>query len=74
MTALAGKPAAFEIRNLGRATSFRASATRLALFPTEDGWSLVGARGEVVFRAAGVRGRRACLEFARDRGVLAVFG
>jgi hypothetical protein len=39
---------------------------------TDAGWALIGARGEVVFRAEGQSGRRACLAFARDRGVLAL--
>jgi hypothetical protein len=73
MTALAHTPAAFAIRDPGRAITFRASAPRLTLRPTEDGWTLIGAHGEVVFRGAGVRARRACLEFARAHGVLAVF-
>ena len=45
----------------------------LTLRATGDGWALIGPEGEIVFRGLGVRGRHACLEFARERGVLAVF-
>jgi hypothetical protein len=45
----------------------------LKLLPSGDGWSLVGPNGELVFEALGTRGRRECLEYARARGVLAIF-
>jgi hypothetical protein len=48
------------------------AARKLLLRATDAGWALIGARGEVVFRAEGQSGRRACLAFARDRGVLAL--
>lgn len=67
MTALAHRPAAFEIRNLGVPHVQRGDWLRLS--PTEDGWSLINPQGKVVFRGLGVEGRRACLEFARDHGV-----
>jgi hypothetical protein len=44
----------------------------LVLKATDDGWALIGQRGEVVFEAEGLRGRQACLSFARDHGVLAL--
>ncbi len=66
MNALAHKPAAFEVR-LGDKP---ATGRRLILLPTEDGWSLVGANGELAFRGLGTSGRRECLEFAREHGVL----
>jgi hypothetical protein len=72
MNAVADKPPAFELR-IGRDGSRRdPSAQRLALRATGDGWSLLGADGQVVFRGDGLAGRRQCLEFARGRGVLAV--
>jgi hypothetical protein len=46
--------------------------SRLTLCATEDGWSLLDPRGEVAFRALGVRSRRECLAFARSRGVCVV--
>jgi hypothetical protein len=49
-----------------------ASMRRLRLRQTDDGWSLLGPDGEIVFRAMGDRARRRCLEFARGTGVLAV--
>ena len=45
---------------------------RYSLRATEDGWSLLAPTGQVVFRGFGLASRRACLEFARDSGVLAV--
>lgn len=38
----------------------------LLLRPTDDGWMLVRTDGEVIFRGAGVEGRRQCLRFAHD--------
>ena len=73
VTALAHRPAALEIRSLTEPFAQENRAQRLRLRPTEDGWSLIGTRGEVVFRALGTQARRACLEFARDHGVAAVF-
>jgi hypothetical protein len=66
MNTLAYKPAAFEVRMGVRP----ALGERLTLLPTEDGWSLVGPKGELVFRGLGTGGRRQCLEFAREHGVL----
>lgn len=72
MSAIAHKSAAFEIRS-GRQALVRAGSTqRYALRATEDGWSLLSPGGEVVFRGLGLASRRACLEFARESGVLAV--
>ena len=72
MSAVAHKPAAFAVRTVGSLDAKSTAAGTLTLRPTEDGWALVGADGQVVFRALGVRGRRQCLEFARAHGVLAV--
>lgn len=48
------------------------SRRTFSLRATGDGWVLLGADGEVVFHGLGVGGRRQCLEFARELGVLAV--
>jgi len=46
---------------------------QLRLVAAGDGWSLVSLAGEPVFSAEGRRrGRSRCLEFARDRGVVAL--
>jgi hypothetical protein len=52
--------------------SDRSTDRKLLLRATNAGWALIGAQGEVVFRADGHTGRQACLAFARDRGVLAL--
>jgi hypothetical protein len=52
--------------------SDRPAERKLLLRATHAGWALIGAQGEVVFRADGNTGRRACLAFARERGVLAL--
>lgn len=72
MSSFAHQPAAFAIRTADPARTQTRIAGSLSLRGTEDGWSLIAADGEVVFRALGVGGRRQCLEFARARGVLAV--
>ncbi len=72
MSAIAHKPAAFEMRGGPEALTHAAANHRYSLRATEDGWSLLGPSGEVVFRGFGLASRRACLEFARDAGVLAV--
>lgn len=66
MNAFAQKPAAFEVRLGGKP----ATGHRLILLPTGDGWSLVGPNGELAFHGLGTAGRRECLEFAREHGVL----
>ena len=62
-------PAAFAVR---RSDVQGSAPSCLFLRSTEDGWSLLGSRGEVVFRTLGAGGRRQCLEFARQRGVRSV--
>lgn len=47
-------------------------SSMLLLRSTDSGWALSDARGEIVFSAEGRGGRQACLEFARDHGVLAL--
>ncbi len=73
MSSLAHIPAAFEIRALGAPRTRAEGHGPVKLLPSGDGWSLVGPDGELLFQALGTRGRRACLEFARAHGVLAVF-
>ncbi len=46
----------------------------MSLRATEDGWSLMARDGKVVFRGFGLAGRRQCLQFAHQLGVLAVVG
>jgi hypothetical protein len=70
MTALAHTPAAFELRNRGRLDSVPVG--RLSLRRSEDGWSLIGRDGAVVFRGFGLASRRECLQYARAVGVLVV--
>jgi hypothetical protein len=73
MTAITRKPAAVEICSDERSQATVHSHARLILRPTEDGWSLIGPDGHLVFRGFGLKGRRECLEFARGCGVHAVF-
>jgi hypothetical protein len=47
-------------------------ARQLRLVASGDGWSLVSLEGEPVFSADGLCGRRCCLEFAHNRGVVAL--
>jgi hypothetical protein len=44
----------------------------LRLLPSADGWSLVGPRGGLIFRAAGMHGRQRCLRYAQAEGVLTI--
>jgi hypothetical protein len=66
-------PAAFEVRCGRPSLSRDDAADRLYLRATEDGWSLLNSAGKVLFRGFGPDGRRQCLEFARDIGILTVF-
>jgi hypothetical protein len=47
-----------------------AGTRQLRLLPSGDGWALVGADGRIAFSALGLSGRRRCLEFARQHGVI----
>jgi hypothetical protein len=47
-------------------------ARQLRLVASGDGWALVSLEGEPVFTAAGLGGRGRCLEFAHNRGVVAL--
>lgn len=49
-----------------------APTLRLTLRATPCGCALIGPHGEIIFHADGVAGRRECLEFARERGVIAL--
>ena len=71
MATIAHRRAAIELHaGLGVITD--RTPDRLWLRATGDGWSLVAPDGHVLFQTLGLPGRRECLEFARDRGVLAV--
>jgi hypothetical protein len=72
MTAIAHRPAAFELRLPRHASRADLPAHTLILRPSADGWSLLGPDGEVLFRGLGTGARRQCLEHARELGVLAV--
>ncbi len=52
-----------EARPVGRSRQLR-------LLPNGDGWSLVNLHGELVYSALGTRGRRQCLSFAEEHGIL----
>ncbi|MEO6859359.1 MAG: hypothetical protein ABI323_12380 [Solirubrobacteraceae bacterium] len=72
MTATAHRATAFELhRGHGRLIP-QAAAQHVTLRATGDGWSLLNANGEAIFRGLGRAFRRECLERARDLGVLAV--
>ena len=54
-----------------KATTAGGAGTRhLRLLPSGDGWALVGVDGRIAFSALGLSGRRRCLEFAREQGVI----
>jgi hypothetical protein len=72
MSAIAHKSTAFEVRDGAEGRIRGATAPLVSLRATEDGWSLLGANGEVIFRGFGGCARRECLEYAHDLGVLAV--
>ncbi len=72
VSSLAYRPTAFAIHVAEPRRLRHALGRHPLLAPTEDGWSLVGPAGELLFRGFGVRGRRECLEFARDHGIVAV--
>jgi hypothetical protein len=71
MALSAPRPAAFEVRRL---PCHRDEAVdRFYLRATGDGWSLLNSDGEVVFCGFGLAGRRRCLEYAHEIGVMVVF-
>jgi hypothetical protein len=73
MSSVINTPAAFETTTPDALHVLALGAGPVRLRPTGDGWSLVGPDEELLFHAPGIRGRRRCLEYARDEGVLAVF-
>jgi hypothetical protein len=73
MTSLAHRSGVFGDPTERWSSTATKRTTRLRLVQSGDGWSLVDPEGELVFRALGTNARRRCLEFARARGVLAVF-
>ena len=74
MTASIHQLAAFELQAPGRVHHRATVADRMLLRATEDGWSLMAHDGQLVFRGFGLAGRRQCLQFAHELGVLAVLG
>jgi hypothetical protein len=73
MISLTHPPSRLERRS-GRASRARSvTGVGLRLRQSGEGWVLVTPDDELVFQAPGIDGRRRCLEFARARGVLALF-
>jgi hypothetical protein len=58
-----------DVATIGGRTS---GSRRLRLLASGDGWSLVEPSGRLVYAALGVSGRRRCLKFAHDQGVVVV--
>jgi hypothetical protein len=73
MIAAAPKPAAFEVRVRDYARQRTGTARHVSIWATEDGYSLVAPDGTVLVRGLGRDGRRQCLEYAREHGVLVVY-
>jgi hypothetical protein len=73
MIATAPHPAAFEVRSRDYARERTGTASRVSIWATEDGYSLLASDGTVLFRALGRGGRHQCLEYAREHGVLVVY-
>jgi hypothetical protein len=73
MSSVTDTPAAFETATPDPLEVLVLGAGPVKLQPAGDGWSLVGPDERLLFHAPGLRGRRRCLEYARDEGVLAVF-
>jgi hypothetical protein len=63
---------AFELRHGAEGRIRGATVQPVSLRATEDGWSLLDANGEVIFRGFGRGARHECLELAHNLGVLAV--
>lgn len=61
-----------DLRFFGYRMLSEGPAPVLKLRATREGWSLIGPGDEVVFHATGRQARQECLEFARERGVLAL--
>jgi hypothetical protein len=74
MIAAAPEPAAFEVRVRDYARQRTGPAPRVSIWATEDGYALIASDGTVLFRGLGRGGRRQCLEYAREHGVLVVYG
>lgn len=62
-----------EIRSLVEPCLRENRAQRLRLRQADAGWSLMGPGGDVVFHAEDPGGRRACLTFASEHGIAALF-
>jgi hypothetical protein len=72
MTTFNHSPAAFELSEAEKPDVQSTARGYLILRPTEDGWSLITAEGDLVFRGLGTAARRRCLEVAYERGVATV--
>jgi hypothetical protein len=76
MIAVAPKPVGFEVRARDARDYARprtGTGRRVAIWVTDDGYSLIASDGTVLFRAPGRGGRRECLQYAREHGVLVVY-
>jgi hypothetical protein len=72
MKTLAHSPAAAELHCDEAADAPTIAGGDFILRATEDGWSLVTLRGELVYRGLGVHARHRCLQIAYERGALVV--
>jgi len=72
MTTVLLKPTIFALRAFHEAATESSDGGHLKLRATEDGWSLLTAAGDIVFRGLGTISRRRCLEVARERGAIVV--
>jgi len=70
MTTFVSTHPVIQIRSAARERDTEAPTGRPRLCATEDGWSLLGADGELIVRGLGHRGRRECLEAAQRMGIL----
>lgn len=72
MTLRTPRPLAAPVRAGTHGATSAALSPRLRLRATRRGCALIDPDGEVVFYADGIGGRRKCLEYARQHGVLAI--
>lgn len=66
-------PTALEVRGLNGPMARETRTLRPTLRASDDGWSLIDADGELLFRGLGLGGRHQCLQAAHDLGLPAVF-
>jgi hypothetical protein len=74
MTSVAHKSIGPSARPGRRPPVRRSGCFGLRLRQRDEGWVLVSPDEKLVFQAPGLHGRRRCLEYARAKGVLAIFG